>query len=147
MTVLECDNGQLPSILVGDSVLLPVKIDITISGNFISAIQYFLSIPQSSHFLRQVLDMWTLSAGSCTIRCWLLTNLPGGFVRTWICPFVFRVGYRCKSLSRYYFTWWVLATSLRLMMLRLQLFGHLMVLIQNYYHTIDLNELFILRTL
>ena len=70
MTVLECDNGQLPSILVGDSVLLPVKIDITISGNFISAIQYFLSIPQSSHFS----EKFTTGARYVDTFCWKLYN-------------------------------------------------------------------------
>lgn len=35
MTVTETADAQLPSILVGDGVLLPVKIDITMSGNIL----------------------------------------------------------------------------------------------------------------
>jgi hypothetical protein len=35
MTATETTDAQLPSILVGDGVLLPVKIDITMSGNIL----------------------------------------------------------------------------------------------------------------
>jgi hypothetical protein len=35
MTAAEATDAQLPSILVGDGVLLPVKIDITMSGNIL----------------------------------------------------------------------------------------------------------------
>ena len=40
MTVTETADAQLPSILVGDGVLLPVKIDITMSGNILCSLLF-----------------------------------------------------------------------------------------------------------
>lgn len=50
MTIIENVEAQLPSILVGDGVLLPVKIDITMSGNIFCWLPFDYSLSREMAF-------------------------------------------------------------------------------------------------
>lgn len=103
-------NDQLPSILVGNDVLLPVKIDITTNGsnnricirNSISTNIFTCEAYQLTLTI-QAPDMSIPSAGDYTIHLLLQISLPGDYARIWTYHSAFKVVFRYKSQNRWYF--------------------------------------------
>lgn len=78
MTVTETIDAQLPSILVGDGVLLPVKIDITMSGNIYRWMLFdYMHCEESSSLTRMTLIVPYLRRQIC--RHFLLEALQFNF--------------------------------------------------------------------
>ena len=105
---IRIDNDKLPSILVGNDVLLPVKIDITTNGNIswisisIWPTQIVNGATYHFHPFIQVPDMSTRFVGNYTTRFSLRTSLPGDYVRIWTYHSVFKVASRFKFLNRWH---------------------------------------------